>query len=172
MAVIKIILRCVNSTGSGLFFFGSVVAWPEIWDTGVPDSIPGWFYTIGSVLFTSVTMTSAILHPASAPWRFYKNAICLRSLFTLFGNILFILGSIYFLPGFDQVVGNHLFIAGCVFICANQVIGVWAVNYRNNFTKELHDSMQPYGNLFYLVSFKFFMCGFTFFIGCLDLIQS
>lgn len=81
----------------------------------------------------------------------------------MFGNVAFVVGSVYFLDFLPLIVGCDLFLISSVFQFAGQFMGIWGVVSLNPFTAVYYTKMIKYKKA--IVWINIFL-----FIGCMGFV--
>jgi hypothetical protein len=104
--------------GGSTFLLGSLVLFPSFANLFDTASISAWLYTIGSTGFLLADITE---------WKHYTTLKCdylilsINFLVSVLGSLLYLTGSICFIPKLNQVPAGELqFIVGSTIIVASQ----------------------------------------------------
>lgn len=105
--------------GDICFVFGSFALFPFLSTFINTAAVSAWFYTIGSVNIFIAEITEWI-HFTSLEYPYLW--ISINFFLSVIGSILYLIGSIVFLPMFAKIdLGNLLFIIGSAFIFVSQI---------------------------------------------------
>ena len=122
--------------GGIFFFFGSLMYFPSIDKQFNGDVVGGWLFTIGSANFLLADLTEfdhfrkgfigrlephhiSVSYPMS---RFRKAELGINFMCSAFGSLLYLIGSICFIPATDLLaLGEWSFIVGSAIIVLSQI---------------------------------------------------
>lgn len=149
--------------GGILYIAGSIVYWPTI--TNVSPYAGGILFTLGSIVLVMVDIASAYLEPQFSLLTPFKNIGCFRALCLFIGNIMFTVGSIYFLPNFPVIIGDNLFVIGSIFQFIPQILSIWGVCTLNLFTAPFYKKMIRFKKTIVSINICLAFGCFCFFVG-------
>lgn len=100
---IHLSISFLSIAGSLLFTIGSIFYLPTLYS--LDPNLGGALFLIGSLFFYICDILNAIAEPEFSPLKPFDNVGSLIAMLTAMGNILFIIGSVFFLPAFPNIGG-------------------------------------------------------------------
>lgn len=121
------LLTFLMNSGSLEFFFGSICYLPQL----AYFKEGAILFIIGSAFFFSCDVIICLHTPELGPLKVFQNAGSFRYTITIIANLLFIIGSVCFIPSISPTTGSFLFIAGCAILFIAQIVTVHGFYSKN-----------------------------------------
>lgn len=137
--------------------------WPSF--SNINPATGGILFTIGSVLLLLTDFAGTYLEPYFSLFKPLQNVGSFRAFCSLIGNILYTIGSIYFIPHLPVIIGEDLFIIGSIFQFIPQILSVWGVCSLNLFTAQYYTKMIMFKKTIVYMNICYAIGCFCFFIG-------
>lgn len=137
--------------------------WPSF--SNINPATGGILFTIGSVLLLLTDFAGTYLEPYLSLFKPLQNVGSFRAFCSLIGNILYTIGSIYFIPNLPVIIGEDLFIIGSIFQFIPQILSVWGVCSLNLFTAQYYTKMIMFKKTIVYMNICYAIGCFCFFIG-------